>query len=229
VSSQNHDIPIAGYSERGVINSLFYEMSSCPNGKEILQKFLEKIEFPYKDPKPHFDNLKQAEILIEQSLSDFGDSDAIIFLEKNDGTKSVIFIEAKVSEHKNWEIGSVFEDFVRNWSWQCGSYPSGYTSNLFTQLYLKFIFVKALSEEKKVNRLEIPAERLPKILRKQQEKTHERILSRKIGTNPIVLQAAEKIHQYIQNDISNAFFAMIVSPEEQSKTEKFFKEIFSKT
>lgn len=42
---------ILGYSERGVINSLFYEMKFSKHNLQLLSDFLSKISFPYRELK----------------------------------------------------------------------------------------------------------------------------------------------------------------------------------
>jgi len=42
---------ILGYSERGVINLLFYEMKFSQNNLQLLSDFLSKISFPYREVK----------------------------------------------------------------------------------------------------------------------------------------------------------------------------------
>jgi hypothetical protein len=95
---------IIGYSERGIINSLFYEISHSSSAESLLEKFISLLRFPFTDnPKM---TIKQAEIFIEQLFSDFEDADALMLLSTGKGSVSV-FIEAKVKtdQRKVWKIG----------------------------------------------------------------------------------------------------------------------------
>jgi len=62
---------ILGYSERGVINSLFYEVKFSQNNLQHLSDFLSKISFPYREVEF---KLRDAMVMIELSFSDFGDA-----------------------------------------------------------------------------------------------------------------------------------------------------------
>jgi len=42
---------ILGYSERGLINSLFYEIKYSQNNLEILNSLLSLVSFPYQEIK----------------------------------------------------------------------------------------------------------------------------------------------------------------------------------
>jgi hypothetical protein len=83
---------IIGYSERGAVNALLYEIAYAPNSAELLQRLLARARFPLAGgPGP----VETATVLMEQSLSDFGDADAILLLDGSGG-KSAVFLEAKV-------------------------------------------------------------------------------------------------------------------------------------
>jgi len=59
---------IKGYSERGMINSLFYEMKYREDGKNLLDEFVSLIKFPkyYQGFK-----ISGGAVYIEQPYSDF--------------------------------------------------------------------------------------------------------------------------------------------------------------
>jgi hypothetical protein len=40
---------IIGYSERGMLNSLFYEIAYSQNDLQLFNEFLKSIYFPYKE------------------------------------------------------------------------------------------------------------------------------------------------------------------------------------
>ena len=100
---------ILGYSERGIINSLFYEMKFSQNNLQLFSDFLSLFSFPYR--AVNF-QISDAKILIEQSFSDFGDADAVVLVE-NKSWKQAMFIEAKVRAFKNWQILIEFEKFTK--------------------------------------------------------------------------------------------------------------------
>lgn len=110
-----------GYSERGVINSLFCEIKQKNNHLQLITELLsltkpKKIDFKIKDAK----------ILIEQSFNDFGNPDVVLLIDNSD-KKLSIFIEAKVKTFgKKWNINE---------------------SDLFDQLRLKLLLAKGLREK----------------------------------------------------------------------------------
>ena len=94
---------VTGYSERGLINALFYEINYSGNSSELIRGLLSLISFPYKNNGIDTEKILDVDILIEQSLSDFGDADAILLL-NNIISKQAIFIEAKIASQKHWSI-----------------------------------------------------------------------------------------------------------------------------
>ena len=70
-------IDIIGYSERGIVNALFYEIVRSSNPSGLLHALLDRATFPFARCRPVRGN---AEILIEQSFSDFGDCDALVMV-----------------------------------------------------------------------------------------------------------------------------------------------------
>jgi len=130
------NLEIRGYSERGMINTLFHEMKYSPNGIDLLRDFLQLCEFPGMVTKPDFDRFSGAKIRIEQSFSDFGDLDVLILVE--DEPKQAIFIEAKVKTYqsRHWSIQSHWDAFTQFSPRQI------LTSNLFVQIYRKMRLVE---------------------------------------------------------------------------------------
>lgn len=150
---------IFGYSERGMINSLMYTIGE---DKELLKAFIKLISLP---ESIDIEDANDFEIIIEQSLSQFGDADLIIIAHCNNNKKKVLFFEAKVKTSQgNWKIGNQFAKFTDK---NKGKY-NGYASNLFYQLRLKTLLVDKL----KGNRIEEV---------------------RSIGENKIVVKAVENI------------------------------------
>jgi len=156
---------ILGYSERGIINSLMYNIGE---DKYLLKEFIKLISIP--------NNIKigepiDYEILLEQSFSRFGDSDLIIILHYNEPKDNIIlFFEAKVKTSQGkWTLTNEFKQYSTN------SRYKGHASNLFYQLYLKELLFEKLSKNPPNN---IIADKLG--------------VSRKIGENKVVLKAFNK-------------------------------------
>lgn len=190
---------IMGYSERGLLNSLLYEIRYSQNNLQLFNEFLSLVSFPYI---PVDFDVKEVTILIEQSFSDFGDADSVSLID-NGGRKQSVFVEAKVktSQRRSWSIEEEFKAFEEGI--KQGKVSS---SNLFVQLYFKVRLVKALQNN------EITAS-FPKCLLPKSKKV------RKIGKNKVVLKAVELVRQYS----SQAFFIAIV-PDDVSRAKIFYKD-----
>ncbi len=98
---------VIGYSERGVINSLFHEIKYSQNNIELLNEFLSLISFP--SCRLNY-QISDAKILMEQSFSGFGSPDIILMVNNNE-KKQAIFIEAKVKAFQHWNISEEFNKF----------------------------------------------------------------------------------------------------------------------
>jgi hypothetical protein len=142
--------------------------------------------------------------LIEQSLSDFGDADAVLLLDSAK-SKTAVFIEAKVksSQAERWTLQGEFGDFEQ------GQHTEGQlnSSNLFTQLYHKARFVAGLKSGG-VAALEAGLE-LPLCSTKA---------VRKIGSNPIVLKAVRVIEPYCEQ-----VWYLALVPDTMSNVDVFFQ------
>lgn len=174
---------IIGYSERGIINSLIYSMGYK---KELVTKFINLANFPNKleIKKPD-----EYQILIEQSLSDFGDADLIIiFNYKAMREKKVFFFEAKVKtvQRKSWSLEKQFNNY---YAATADNYP---TSNLFFQFYLKNLMMNEFLN-----------------IRDGVEDKFK--IKRKIGTNVVVLKAIEML----QNCSDIYYIAIVPSPNDE--------------
>ena len=199
---------ILGYSERGVINALFYDISNSYKHKpKLISDLLNKTIFIHKKEKF---NISECTILIEQSFSDFGDSDVLLLIE-NQGEKQAVFLEAKVKTYsrKKWCLDQEFDKFLN----PKGKLPSTHneipTSNLFTQLYFK----NRLWDELKNNN--------GKNLKKGITFINTTKSPRKIGTNEIVLGAKERLSEHLVN----SFYFGIV-PDSQNDINNFIKKRF---
>jgi hypothetical protein len=127
-------IQVRGYSERGMVNSICYEIRYSPNGLKLLRDLLTLCTFPRS--KPDFSHFRSATMLIEQSFSDFGDLDLLMLLE-GDCTQAVC-LEAKVKtfDANNWSLNKEWAGFTHPRT------PEDRRSNLFTQLYRKMRLLK---------------------------------------------------------------------------------------
>lgn len=194
------NIEVRGYSERGMINAMMYEMNYSSNGIEMLRNFLKLCVFPNEDPD--FENFNSARVLIEQSFSDFGDLDLLIML---DGSiKQSVLLEAKVKRFQSngWSISDEWDNFKRVVD---GTLPiAKYRSNLFIQLYRKM---------RLINTIKNPNLKLqPNIIRD----------SWRLGKHRIVGKAAEELAQYS----SKPWFLALV-PDSQKNIADFFKNKLS--
>ncbi len=142
-------VKLVGYSERGMVNALCYDLLSSQDPKQV-ETFLGWIAFPLlsQRDRPCFTDIKNAQLIVEQSFSDFGDLDLLVLLEHNppfcDGrapARQAVLIEAKVSTDTNsWQtVNDRFGEFVRMIDG-----GEGTTSNLFVQLHRKMRLVEYL-------------------------------------------------------------------------------------
>lgn len=193
---------IIGYSERGLINSLLFEIKYSQNSLEILNQFLTSITFPYRNITFKVLNVK---ILIEQSFSDFGDAD-MVFLVNNNENKQIIFIEAKVKTFQNqcWTIRNEFEQLKEGIQQNKVS-----SSNLFTQLYHKLRLTQTL-QRGGLNQLQ-KGVRFPVCSSKT---------NRKIGNNKVVLKAVNELVPYC----GDVLFVALV-PDITSDLDSFYQKI----
>ena len=190
---------VLGYPERGVVNALLFEIAYSSSPTLRLQRLLDLAIFPFTQrPAP----IERVVALVEQSLSDFGDADAILLLDHT-AAKSAVFVEAKVkpSGIAEWRIQDEFETFRKGLESRVSS------SNLFTQLYHKVRFVDAATGD--AHRLRAGVA-FPPCSRKA---------LRRIGSNPVVLRAVEKAMPYLQN----AFYLGVV-PDQKAHLEAFMRD-----
>jgi hypothetical protein len=193
---------LLGYSERGVINALFYSIKYSPDSLILIVKLLEKVIFPYTTKT--FTPIINATILIEQSFSDFGDADVLLLID-TEKEKKAIFIEAKVKT--NWKIHKKYDKFVIGTQ---GEIP---ISNIFTQLYRKNRLINGL----KKSGIEGLKEGLRFSLSSKKQ-------LRKIGSNSVVLKSVQLLQNYL-DDVS--FLAIV--PDTLRNLDHFFSEyIFTK-
>lgn len=190
---------IIGYSERGVVSSLFYEIFYSPSPEQLLAGLTASAHFPFAPRAAAV--IDQAAVLLEQSLSDFGDTDAILLLEVTGGPMAV-FVDAKVKPSPGgiWRIEDEYQEFTE------GTYAGAGPSNLFSQLYHKVRFVNGLRRgglEALQQGLFFPADSTRR--------------TRTIGDNPVVIDAVKLIKLYVKE----ARFIMLV-PDQPDRMASFF-------
>ena len=215
------NMEVIGYSERGVINSLIYNIFYSENNLEKIERFLSLICLPNLENIENniiisdFSNINKAKILIEQSFSDFGDCDLVILVEKTINSKPVkqaIFVEAKVKtgSTKPWSIEKEYEKFAEFRKEKVAEGKEVYDYTLFSQLYSKVILVelakKGIIISKEISKGCFWAKRDDKL--------------RKIGENKVVRKAFEKIKEYCEND--NTLF-ITISPDNIKNLINFFE------
>jgi hypothetical protein len=194
---------VIGYSERGIMNALFYEIQNSRNPNKLLSELLSNAKFPCRGTIDK--DVSSAEILIEQSFSNFGDADLVLLLVTGRHRIS-IFAEAKVkpSQSSKWTIEGEYEKFVKGVESRLSS------SNLFAQLYHKLRMVNSLSNgglSALQSGISFP------------ECSSRPV--RKIGYNPVVLKAIEKISQYLDD-----VYYLAVVPDSSSNLDDFFENRF---
>ncbi len=211
-NKNTNGITLHGYSERGVMNALFYGIAYKGTTEDI-REFLclagiKKVE-EYTD----------FEIIMEGSLSDFGDSDAIIIAKRNNekNGKTVFFIEAKVSNGDNKNtLEKRYKDFCNNFN--SNKREGGYSSNLFYQLCLKhylFKLTRIIKDNSDLN--EYKDKNLEDLIKLADYVDYKGYITRKgsnkrrkFGKNPVV-------HKFI-NDIKNCsdakYIAIVPDPNE---------------
>ena len=169
---------ILGYSERGAINSLMFEIAFSPDPKILLRRLLDRAMF--LGCAPPREEIQMATALIEQSLSDFGDADAVLLLERVH-LKSAVFVEGKVksSQTKSWTLSDQFAAFEQGLASTLSS------SNLFAQLYHKVRFAHAAAADALLQGVNFP------------QCSSKRV--RHIGSNPVVRRAVEMMKPYVGN------------------------------
>ncbi len=197
---------VRGYSERGAVNGLLYEIRYRDDGAQLLGQLLSLVRFPFG--QPHGFAVRDATVLVEQSLSDFGDADAVMLLECKEDRQTV-FLEAKVkpAQQAEWRIDEEFGKFEQGLVGKA-TLPS---SNLFTQLYHKMRFADCLRDGslKALGAVLFPA-----------CSSKER---RCIGHNPVVLRAVQDIKEHLDQ-----LFFVALLPDSDDDVLEFFKTLTGK-
>lgn len=190
-------IELLGYSERGMVNALCYDMSHTPS---LLPRFLSWIDFVGMVPGPDFGDIESATLLVEQSFSDFGDLDLLILLKHKSSNPQAILIEAKVSNDTNsWlTVDDRWDDFLTILDG-----GEGNSSNLFVQLHRKVRLVAHLRNGGDALRLE-PLLKLGSL-----------------GENRVVEKAADVLRTCVK--AGNAYFVALL-PDEATALASFARD-----
>jgi len=175
------------------------------NSIQLLNDLILRATFPFTQQRPASFN---AEILIEQSFSDFGDADAVVLLNKGTSQSCLIFIEAKVKSYqkRNWRIEDEFNQFIS------GIQNKENSSNLFAQLYYKYRLVRGLREGGK-----------PALDHGVQFPEWSPRKWRKIGSNKVVISAVD----LLKDNINQTFFLVMV-PDKIDRVDTFFHSTFNR-
>lgn len=189
-------IEVAGYSERGMINAMMYEILYAHSGIEMLRNLLKLCIFPNNDP--NFDSFQTCKIRIEQSFSDFGDLDLLVLLDGD--FKQAVLLEAKVKtfQANAWSISAEWNKFQQIVQGVLPKSKAG--SNLFIQLYRKM--------------------RLIYQLQNPQEKLQFNILGKRwsLGENEVVRKAARELSQYCSTT-----WLLALVPDSSKNIAEFFE------
>ncbi|MDR2782501.1 MAG: hypothetical protein LBB48_01425 [Treponema sp.] len=175
---------IHGYSERGIVNSIAYFLDANSlyvyDFVTTLGISLPKFEYNYT-------------FIIEQSFSDFGDSDLIIIIKNNtNDEKIVLFIECKIKTYQgSFKILSEFNKISN--ALTTSKKIKGISSNLFVQLYYKYLLIKTSDNSDKDMSVN-------SIFKKNNGN------SRVLGNNKIVTDAFNKIKD------ANDYYYVAITP-----------------
>ena len=183
---------ILGYSERGVMNALFYGMAFNDDVKGM-QKFLTKAGIEGE--------FSEFELYMEWSLSDFGNPDLIITAKDGNKEQVIIFVEAKVSSQQYYNYKKEKEKYDKYIGKK--KYDSNMSSNLFFQLKEKFELFEKRNDVGLSN-----GEGLPKDKTSLNSKNGK---NRKIGTSGVVLAMMKRI-----KDSNKAHYIAII-PEQNEE------------
>lgn len=138
---------VFGYSERGIIDALFYSIyfSKGTNltSNLLLKNLLEKTRMPLIGDREWgniLEGFDDYEVYIENTMSEFGDPDVVILCKKEGNYAGCIFIEAKVSK-SGAVLKGEFNRFVTEVVKPKGAARAGTSSLLFSQLSLKWLSI----------------------------------------------------------------------------------------
>jgi hypothetical protein len=191
---------IYGYSERGAMNALFYEMALMKDSDKEFVKFLEIANVPNANDYQNF------KIYNECSLSRFGTPDLVVVAQR-ENVNVVFFIEGKVSECSGFRMESIIKEYK-----DTKKRPN--SSNLLFQIRQKqnlYNFRNSLPDSSKVVKID--------------DKIETSLGTRSIGNNPIV----RKFVDVIKNCQEAKYIAIVpdISNEDNEWKNKLEKEGFN--
>lgn len=193
---------VLGYSRRGVLNSLFHEITFCDDPNELISEFLDNIHFPFRTLKS---DIVGCEVITDQPFSDYGKSDTLLMMDGETKNNS-IFFEARVEDKQRsrWRISKEFKKF------QMGRERNKVdSSSLFVQLYHKVKLVKRL---KKMDITDMGEEVDFSALSNK--------FQRKIGTDETVLRAVRKLMDHCEDTM----YVSLV-PDPANELEDFYHKL----
>jgi len=167
---------IYGYSERGIFNSIIYYLDL--RRPDLIGAFIGTLGVEGFTEGEH-----KFTFLNEQSFSDFGDNDLTIVIDEDKANKTVVFCEGKVKTYTGKYDLEKEKNKIKN-----AKVPfNGFSSNIFVQLYYKFLLQKAInSSEEDTRNLKIDD------IYKKKNRVGK-IVERSIGDNGVVRKACERI------------------------------------
>jgi len=198
---------LLGYSERGLINALLYEIAfrDAFEAQKLLAELFHLGQWPMDKPPPGFFD-KCATTLVEQSFSDFGDADAL-FLFEFGKAGGAVFFEGK--REKQYTLRKAWKVFIE--AFRGNVRAKGLTSSLLCQLYFKQRLVNALSpgsgEDVRTGLLfEAPLDRRGGI-------------ARKIGKNPVVWHSVGMLKKHL----GEVYYLMMIPERWSQDVEAWWK------
>lgn len=205
-------IKVVGYSERGMMNALFYDLAFAARAnpdqaraREMLTELLRNCKFPV-DPavKPQWEEMlsmiTSAKVFIEQSFSDFGDLDALLLLDCKNDEKHAVLIEAKVATAKS-RPKTIYDFWNELHRFRRGEVK--FRSSLFVQLARKFALVDRHVED----------------AGETEEHPDRTVPGFRLGRNRIILKAAKELQAYSRNPW---FIALV--PDHRDTVQAFFEQ-----
>ncbi len=176
---------VVGYSERGMLNAIVHDLQRSDSCTQHLSRLLQLSKPDLKIPR----DLISVEFLIEQSFSEFGSADLVVFLDTADNRKGyTVFVEAKVACHqKKWSIKTnelvKFQKKIDSLESHTDASKRVCNSDLFTQLFFKQLMVETVQRG---------------------ENSHERFdgfgirgSRMSLGNNPVVMEAIKRLQKHL--------------------------------
>lgn len=184
---------ILGYSERGLINALLYEIGyrEPEKARDLVKKLFVLVKWPLAVPPAGMFSACET-VMVEQSFSDFGDADGL-FLFASGADGATVFFEGK--RGKDYALERAWKKFIGSFRFKARF--KGLTSNLFCQAYFKQRLAQALragsgEDIEEGLTIEAPFDLIYK--------------KRKIGDNLVVRASVEMVRKHL----GNVFYLLMV-------------------